>query len=80
MKKLVVQVLLKLLVLLLFILFFMNKVGKGNIAVVSPPSTYDNVAHFEPPAGGDQVYNSPPDYSSDTEDNVFSDRNIRRGE
>ncbi|XP_074539371.1 protein lifeguard 1 [Halichoeres trimaculatus] len=55
------------------------QVGKGNIAVVSPPSTYDNVAHFEPPAGGSPDYSTPPDYSDDTEDSIFSDRNIRRG-
>ncbi|KAM6994579.1 protein lifeguard 1 [Tautogolabrus adspersus] len=57
------------------------QVGKGNIAVVSPPATYDNMVHPEDmaAAGGDQRYTPPPDYSNDYEDNVFSDGAIRRG-
>ncbi|XP_041650013.1 protein lifeguard 1 [Cheilinus undulatus] len=54
------------------------QVGKGNIAVVSPP-TYDNIVHPEAAAGGEQYYSSPPDYANGTEDSVFSDRTIRRG-
>uniref|UniRef100_A0A3Q3EM22 Zgc:110410 n=1 Tax=Labrus bergylta TaxID=56723 RepID=A0A3Q3EM22_9LABR len=59
----------------------MDQVGKGNIAVVSPPTTYDNMVHPEAmaAAGGDPHYAPPPDYSNGSEDNVFSDGAIRRG-
>ncbi|XP_040899380.1 protein lifeguard 1 isoform X1 [Toxotes jaculatrix] len=58
------------------------QVGKGNVAVVSPPGTYDNMVHPEgaAAAGGDQQYGqAPPDYSHGLEDSGFSDAAIRRG-
>lgn len=52
-----------------------NQVGNGNVAVVSPPGPYDNMA------GGDQQCGqAPPDYAEGSEDGVFSDAAIRRGE
>lgn len=61
----------------------MNQVGKGNVAVVSPPGIYDNMAHpgDMAAAGGDQQYGQPPpDYSHGIEESGFSDGAIRRGE
>lgn len=61
----------------------MIQVGKGNVAVVSPPGTYDNMVHPEgaAAAGGNQQYGeAPPDYSYGLEDSGFSDAAIRRGE
>ncbi|XP_056141668.1 protein lifeguard 1 [Lampris incognitus] len=58
------------------------QVGKGNIAVVSPPSTYDNMVHPEGQVarGGLQFSEAPPDYYQDCQDdNCFSDAAIRRG-
>ncbi|XP_034553684.1 protein lifeguard 1 [Notolabrus celidotus] len=55
------------------------QVGKGNIAVVSPPTTYNNMVHHEAAAEGAQDLNPPPDYSSGIEESVFSDSTIRRG-
>ncbi|XP_026229123.1 LFG_like domain-containing protein [Anabas testudineus] len=58
------------------------QVGTGQVAVVSPPGTYDNMAPPEgmAAAGGDQQYvEAPPDYSSSLEDSGFSDAAIRRG-
>lgn len=57
-------------------------VGKGNIAVVSPPGPYDNMGHPEgqAAAGGTLQYGqAPPDYSHGLEDSGFSDAAIRRG-
>lgn len=60
----------------------MNQVGKGNVAVVSPPGPYDNMVHPEEmAAAGDQQYGqAPPDYCDGLEDSAFSDGAIRRGE
>ncbi|XP_008275222.1 protein lifeguard 1 [Stegastes partitus] len=60
------------------------QVGKGNIAVVSPPGSFDNMVHpvgpTAPAAGYDQQYSdAPPSYSDDPPDSVFSDGAIRRG-
>ncbi|XP_078108043.1 protein lifeguard 1 [Sander vitreus] len=58
------------------------QVGKGNVAVVSPPGTYDNMVHPEgmAAAGGDHQYSqAPPDYCHGLEDSSFSDAAIRRG-
>ncbi|XP_071781600.2 protein lifeguard 1 [Centroberyx gerrardi] len=58
------------------------QVGKGNIAVVSPPGPYDNMVHPEgQAAGGDQQFGeAPPDYSQGfPDDNRFGDAAIRRG-
>lgn len=60
----------------------MNQVGKGNVAVVSPPGTYDNMVHPDgvAAAGDDQQHGqAPPDYSHGLEDSSFSDAAIRRG-
>ncbi|XP_007547398.1 protein lifeguard 1 [Poecilia formosa] len=56
--------------------------GKGNIAVISPPESYNNTIHpDDPPAfGGDQMHiEAPPPYSSESEENGFSVAAIRRG-
>ena len=56
--------------------------GKGNIAVVSPPATYDNMVHPEEvaAAGGSEQYGqAPPDYSHGSDDHCFSDAAVRRG-
>lgn len=62
----------------------MLEVGNGNVAVVSPPGTYDNMVHPEGVAGAggvDQYGQAPPDYSYGMEDSSgFSDAAIRRGE
>lgn len=61
----------------------MIKVGKGSVAVVYPPDTYDNMdlPAGMAAAGGDQQYGqTPPDYSNGLEDCGFSDAVIRRGE
>ncbi|XP_070768746.1 protein lifeguard 1 [Enoplosus armatus] len=59
------------------------QVGKGNVAVISPPGTYDNMVHSDgmAAAGGDQQYGAaaPPDYSHGLEESSFSDAAIRRG-
>lgn len=61
------------------------EVGKGNVAVVSPPGSYDNHAlHPEDAeaaaaAGRQQFGEAPPDYSHGLEDSGFSDAAIRRG-
>ncbi|XP_068999344.1 protein lifeguard 1 [Embiotoca jacksoni] len=59
------------------------QVGKGDIAVVSPPSTYDNVVHPEGPAavGGHQENSQAPPYDLPfgSEESGFSDAAIRRG-
>lgn len=58
------------------------QVGKGNVAVVSPPGSYDNMVHPEAAAaaGGDQQYSQPPpDYFHGLEESGFSDAAIRRG-
>uniref|UniRef100_A0A3Q0T4I3 Zgc:110410 n=1 Tax=Amphilophus citrinellus TaxID=61819 RepID=A0A3Q0T4I3_AMPCI len=60
----------------------MIKVGNGSVAVVSPPGTYENMAHpAVPGAAGDdqQGDHSPPVYSPGLEDSAFSDAVIRRG-
>uniref|UniRef100_UPI0037E8E497 protein lifeguard 1 n=1 Tax=Semicossyphus pulcher TaxID=241346 RepID=UPI0037E8E497 len=57
------------------------QVGKGNIAVVSPPATYDNMVHPEAmaaPGGEEQYGQAPPDYSQGFEDSGFNDATIRR--
>ncbi|TKS81787.1 Protein lifeguard 1 [Collichthys lucidus] len=60
-----------------------NRVGKGNIAVISPPGNWhNNMAHSEDmeAARGPPDYPSPPDYSDDgSVDSPFSDAGIRRG-
>ncbi|XP_008430335.1 protein lifeguard 1 [Poecilia reticulata] len=56
--------------------------GKGNIAVISPPESYNNTIHPEdPPAfGGDQYSGqAPPLYASESEEIGFSVAAIRRG-
>ncbi|MED6279266.1 hypothetical protein CHARACLAT_032757, partial [Characodon lateralis] len=56
-------------------------VGKGNIAVVSPPGSYNNMVHPEdPPAfGGDQYCSeAPPMYTYESEETGFSVASIRR--
>ncbi|XP_030251128.1 protein lifeguard 1 [Sparus aurata] len=58
------------------------QVGKGNVAVVSPPTTYDNMVHPEEvaAAGGNEQYGqAPPDYSHGSDDHCFSDAAVRRG-
>lgn len=65
------------------LLVWMNQVGKGNVAVVSPPGTYDNMIHPDSvaAAGDHQQYGqAPPEYSDGLEDSGFSDAAIRRGE
>lgn len=60
-----------------------TQVGKGNVAVISPPGNY---GHMVGPAeaaaaGGNQQYGeAPPDYFYGSEDLGFSDAAIRRGE
>ncbi|XP_037308953.2 protein lifeguard 1 [Pungitius pungitius] len=52
------------------------QVGKGDVAVVSPPGTYDTAAA----AGGDREFDrAPPDYGHGLEDGSFSNAGIRRG-
>ncbi|XP_042346429.1 protein lifeguard 1 [Plectropomus leopardus] len=58
------------------------QVGKGNVVVVSPPGTYDNMVHPEgmAAAGVNQQYGqAPPDYHPGLEESSFSDGAIRRG-
>lgn len=57
----------------------MNQVGKGNVAVVSPPGTYDNMV--QPDGAGGILHDgeAPPDYSYGLEDSSFSDAAVRRG-
>ncbi|XP_054477436.1 protein lifeguard 1 [Anoplopoma fimbria] len=58
------------------------QVGKGNVAVVSPPGSYDNMVHPEDmaAAGGEQQHGqAPPEYCHGLEDSSFSDATIRRG-
>ncbi|XP_061676261.1 protein lifeguard 1 isoform X2 [Syngnathoides biaculeatus] len=57
-------------------------VGKGGIAVVTPPGIYENRIHSEEQAAaGDrhQFEQPPPDYAHGLEDSVFADSAIRRG-
>lgn len=57
--------------------------GKGNVAVVSPPGTYGHMVDPEEAAaagGNQQCGAAPPDYSYGLEDTGFSDAAIRRGE
>lgn len=61
----------------------MNQVGKGNIAVVSPPGIYENIVHPDgqtAPGGNLSGGQAPPEYTHGLEDNSFSDAAIRRGE
>ncbi|KAM6909703.1 protein lifeguard 1 [Xenentodon cancila] len=61
------------------------QVGKGSVAVVSPPGSYNDTAHPEGSAAAaaavmNQQYGQPPPvYSYDSEHIVFSDTAIRRG-
>ncbi|KAK2910493.1 protein lifeguard 1 [Channa argus] len=55
------------------------QVGKGNVAVVSPPATYANMAYPSGNGGEQQYGQTPPDYSNGLEDSGFSDAVIRRG-
>ncbi|KAM9722748.1 protein lifeguard 1 [Menidia menidia] len=58
------------------------QVGKGDIAVVSPPAAYSNMDHPEGPAavGGDrQDGEEPPAYSSGFEESGFNDAALRKG-
>ncbi|KAM9852573.1 protein lifeguard 1 [Aulostomus maculatus] len=58
------------------------QVGNGNVAVVSPPGTYDNTvfADGQEAAGGHQQFGqAPPDYLQGLEESCFSDAAIRRG-
>ncbi|XP_071324670.1 protein lifeguard 1 [Trachinotus anak] len=57
------------------------QVGKGNVVVVSPPSTYSNMVNPEGAAavGNQQYGEAPPVYSHGLEDSGFSDASIRRG-
>ncbi|XP_053183205.1 protein lifeguard 1 [Scomber japonicus] len=52
------------------------QVGQGNIAVVSPSGTDDNMVH---PDQNQQFNQAPPEYSVEEEYSVFSDPAIRRG-
>ncbi|XP_041799294.1 protein lifeguard 1 [Chelmon rostratus] len=64
------------------LLVWTSQVGKENVAVVSPPVTYDNMVHpvNVAAAGGEQQYGqAPPDYSQGLEESAFSDAAIRRG-
>ncbi|KAI3360819.1 hypothetical protein L3Q82_013042, partial [Scortum barcoo] len=58
------------------------EVGKGNVAVVSPPGAYDNMAYpgVEVADRDNQRYDeAPPDYAAAMQDSDFSDALIRRG-
>ncbi|XP_058503440.1 protein lifeguard 1 [Solea solea] len=58
------------------------QVGGGNVAVITPPGTYDNMIHPEDvgAAGENQQYGqAPPVYSHGLEESGFSDAAIRRG-
>lgn len=69
--------------LAVLLLVWTSQVGKENVAVVSPPVTYDNMVHpvNVAAAGGEQQYGqAPPDYSQGLEESAFSDAAIRRGE
>ncbi|XP_044214195.1 protein lifeguard 1 [Thunnus albacares] len=58
------------------------QVGKGNIAVVSPPGIYENIVHPDgqtAPGGNLSGGQAPPEYTHGLEDNSFSDAAIRRG-
>uniref|UniRef100_A0A3Q3NGL9 Uncharacterized LOC113122570 n=2 Tax=Mastacembelus armatus TaxID=205130 RepID=A0A3Q3NGL9_9TELE len=57
------------------------QVGKGNVAVVTPPGTYTDMFNSEgtTAAGGNQQCGqAPPDYSCGLEDSSFSDAALRR--
>ncbi|XP_034408998.1 protein lifeguard 1 [Cyclopterus lumpus] len=59
-----------------------NQVGMGNVAVVSPPGTYDNVVHpddMEAAGGGQPFGHAPPDYQHRLKDGTFRDAAVRRG-
>lgn len=69
--------------MILLLLVWVSQVGKGNVAVVSPPGAYDNTAHPEDmaAAAGDREFDqAPPDYCQGLEDSSFSDSAVRRGE
>uniref|UniRef100_A0A8C2X2Q5 Zgc:110410 n=1 Tax=Cyclopterus lumpus TaxID=8103 RepID=A0A8C2X2Q5_CYCLU len=54
----------------------------GNVAVVSPPGTYDNVVHpddMEAAGGGQPFGHAPPDYQHRLKDGTFRDAAVRRG-
>lgn len=59
----------------LAVLLLVNQVGNGNVAVVSPPGPYDNMA-----GGSQQCTEAPPEYSEVFGGGGFSDAVIRRGE
>lgn len=59
----------------------LNQVGKGNVAVVSPPGAYDDMVRPEHvAAAGGEFGEAPPDYCHGLEDSGFSDAAVRRGE
>ncbi|XP_054637481.1 protein lifeguard 1 [Dunckerocampus dactyliophorus] len=58
------------------------QVGKGNIAVVTPPGSYENMVHPEGQAAGageHQFGQAAANYCHGLEDSVFADASIRRG-
>ncbi|XP_028327335.1 protein lifeguard 1 [Gouania willdenowi] len=57
------------------------QVGKGNIAVISPPSPYNNTVYPGERAESDSPDHdqAPPEYLDDSEGNAFSDATLRRG-
>lgn len=61
---------------------WLNQVGSGNIAVVSPPGPYGNMTQSNGAAavGGQQYGEAPPGYCQGFEDSAFNDGAIRRGE
>uniref|UniRef100_A0A3B4UIV9 Zgc:110410 n=1 Tax=Seriola dumerili TaxID=41447 RepID=A0A3B4UIV9_SERDU len=61
---------------------WVTQVGKGNVAVVSPPGTYSNMVNPEGAAAArenQQYGEAPPVCSYGSEDSGFSDAAIRRG-
>ncbi|KAM6936470.1 protein lifeguard 1 [Lycodopsis pacificus] len=56
------------------------QVGKGNVAVVSPPGAYDDMVRPEHvAAAGGEFGEAPPGYCHGLEDSGFSDAAVRRG-
>ncbi|KAK2844281.1 hypothetical protein Q5P01_010940 [Channa striata] len=55
------------------------QVGKGNVAVISPPAAYTNTAYPSENGGDLQYGQAPPEYSNGLEESGFSDAAIRRG-
>ncbi|XP_041842748.1 protein lifeguard 1 [Melanotaenia boesemani] len=56
------------------------QVGTGNVAVVTPSGTYDNIGHPEGPVESNQQHGlAAPPYFYDSEDGSFSSAAIRRG-